>query len=159
MTEKRIHTRSTKFDGGFHWEYSSTLVLHNEPLIITSDSAGDAMQNGAGPWTCPYNVRNHYWTDRWYNVMRFERPEGGLQEWYCNVSTPAKLDGSLLSWIDLDLDVRVWPDWRVEVYDEDEFADHSEGMSYPLEVIENARLAVDQILRLVDDRGFPFDGR
>jgi uncharacterized protein len=133
------------------------LVSHEQPLIVTEDQAGDLMRNKGGPWTCPYNVRNHYWTDRWYNVMRFETPGGGMVEWYCNVSTPAEYDGELLSWIDLDLDVRVWPDGRVEVLDEDEFLEHSQRMAYPDDVIASARRAVDDLLELVAGSAFPFE--
>lgn len=116
------------------------------------------MQNKGGPWTCPYDVRNHYWTDRWYNVMRFEQPGAGLREWYCNVSTPVEFDGEHLRWIDLDLDVRVWPNGRLAVCDEDEFLDHSEIMAYPPD-IANARRAVDELLSLAERRAFPFDSQ
>jgi protein associated with RNAse G/E len=157
MTARRIHTRSTKYDGTFHWEYSSRFIRKDGPLVVTEDSAGDLMQNAAGSWTCPYDVRNHYWTDRWYNVMRFSRPGAELQEWYCNVSTPAEFDGSALSWIDLDLDVRAWPDGRIEVVDEDEFEEHSRRMAYPGHLIDNARQAVHELLDLAQRRAFPFD--
>ncbi|MEX2225610.1 MAG: DUF402 domain-containing protein [Dehalococcoidia bacterium] len=44
------------------------------------------------------------------------------------------------------------------VLDEDEFLDHSKAMSYPADVIEQARAAVDQVLGLIGKRAFPFDG-
>ena len=41
--------------------------------------------------------------------------------------------------------------------DEDEFLTHSASMRYPADVIDHARTAVDDILRLIADRAFPFD--
>lgn len=157
MTGPRVPTRSTKYDGSRHWEYNSLFVLQEGPLLITRDAVGDMMQNKNRPWRCPYHTRNHYWTDRWYNVMRFERPDRGLDHWYCNVSTPARFDDGHLRWVDLDLDVRVWPDGRMEVLDEDEFLENSACMGYPPAVIASARNAVGELLALARSAQFPFE--
>ena len=44
-----------------------------------------------------------------------------LRGWYCNVGKPALLDGDCLSYVDLALDLLVFPDGRQVVLDEDEF--------------------------------------
>ena len=65
-----------------------------------------------------------YYTDRWYNVFEIHsRAEDALRGWYCNVSTPARLEGTMLSYHDLALDLLVFPDGRQIVLDEDEFAE------------------------------------
>lgn len=63
-----------------------------------------------------------YYTDRWYNI--YEIHVGGsdaLRGWYCNIGKPASLEGATLSYIDLALDLLVFPDGRQIVLDEDEF--------------------------------------
>ncbi|MCH7837230.1 MAG: DUF402 domain-containing protein [Chloroflexi bacterium] len=160
MTGRTIHVRSTKYDGSPHWEFDSSFVLEEGPLLITLNFAGEELQTSDGPWTNPYNTRNHFWSDRWYNVMRLERPDGGgLERWYCNITTPTQRDGDRIQYVDLDLDVHVPPTGEPEILDEDEFLENSARMSYPPEVIAHARNAVDELLALAKDAQFPFEER
>jgi hypothetical protein len=63
-----------------------------------------------------------YFTDRWYNIYEIHaREDDALRGWYCNVGKPALLDGDYLSYVDLALDLLVFPDGRQVVLDEDEF--------------------------------------
>jgi len=67
-----------------------------------------------------------YYTDRWYNILEIHsRADDALRGWYCNVSTPARLEGSMLSYHDLALDLLIFPDGRQIVLDDDEFAELS----------------------------------
>ena len=156
-TGRRIHVVSTKYDGSAHWEFDSFLVLEQAPLLITTNFAGQELGNWKGNWVTPWDTRNHFWSDCWYNVMRCDRPRGGgLDHWYCNVTTPALFDGETVSYIDLDLDVRVAPDGEAHVLDEDEFLENSGRMGYAPDVIENARRAVDELRELARTGRFPF---
>ncbi|MDP3766552.1 MAG: DUF402 domain-containing protein [Dehalococcoidia bacterium] len=158
MTGRRIHVRSTKYDGSPHWEFDSWFVLEKAPLLVTLNFAGQELQTWNGPWTNPYHTRNHFWTDRWYNVMRCDLPRGGgLDSWYCNVTTPAQYDGESLRYVDLDLDIRVSAGGETEVLDEDEFLENGERMGYPPEVIEHARGAVSELIALARGGQFPFE--
>jgi hypothetical protein len=148
---------STKYDGSPHWEYETRLVLERGSLIVTQDFAGQVYQTWKGPHAEPFNVRNHFWTDRWYNVMRCDRPRGGgLEYWYCNVTTPAQFDGETVRYADLDLDVQVFPTGEVRLLDEDEFLENSRRMGYAPDVIEQARTAAGELCRLAANREFPF---
>jgi protein associated with RNAse G/E len=63
-----------------------------------------------------------YYTNQWYNIFEIHAGEDDqLRGWYCNIGKPAELDGQVLSYIDLALDLLVFPDGRQIVLDEDEF--------------------------------------
>jgi hypothetical protein len=63
-----------------------------------------------------------YFTNRWYNIFEIHaRDDDTLRGWYCNVGSPAQIEGATLSYIDLALDLLVYPDHRQVVLDEDEF--------------------------------------
>ena len=63
-----------------------------------------------------------FYTDRWYNVFEiFDRDEGKLKGWYCNIGYPAVLGKETVSYIDLALDLWVAVDGTQTVIDEDEF--------------------------------------
>jgi uncharacterized protein len=65
-----------------------------------------------------------FYTDRWYNIFEIhDRRDDRLKGWYCNVSLPAELDQDQVAYVDLALDLLVFPDGRQLILDEDEFAE------------------------------------
>ena len=63
-----------------------------------------------------------YYTARWYNIFEiYDRDDGQLKGWYCNVTKPAKVENGQISYVDLALDLLVFADGRQLVLDEDEF--------------------------------------
>ncbi len=64
-----------------------------------------------------------YYNDRWYNIYEIhDREDDRLKAWYCNICYPAEIGEDTVSFIDLALDLLVYPDGRQLVLDEDEFA-------------------------------------
>jgi uncharacterized protein len=64
-----------------------------------------------------------YYSDRWYNIFEIrDRLDDHLKGWYCNVTRPAEFRDGQISYVDLALDLLVFPDGRQLVLDEDEFA-------------------------------------
>ena len=98
-----------------------------------------------------------FWTDRWYSVFRFEEPSGGrLLKFYCNINTPPTLESGVLSFVDLDVDILVHPDYSFEVLDEDEFEHHAELYQYPPAYRHNVQEALEELRGLIENRRFPF---
>lgn len=63
-----------------------------------------------------------YYTDRWYNIFKiYSRDDNSLRGWYSNIARPVQIDGNTVSYVDLALDLLVFPDGRQVVLDEDEF--------------------------------------
>jgi hypothetical protein len=64
----------------------------------------------------------HYYTDRWYNIFAvYDRDNGRLKGWYCNVGQPAVIEDGVISYVDLALDLWVSAGGKQTVLDEDEF--------------------------------------
>lgn len=64
-----------------------------------------------------------FYGDRWYNVFAiYDRDDGELKGWYCNVCRPAEIGENSVQCDDLALDVWVTPAGASAVLDEDEFA-------------------------------------
>jgi hypothetical protein len=65
-----------------------------------------------------------YYSRRWYNLYEIhDRLDGSLKGWYCNVTLPAQIAAQSISYVDLALDLLVYPDGKQLVLDEDEFAE------------------------------------
>jgi predicted RNA-binding protein associated with RNAse of E/G family len=90
-----------------------------------------------------------YFTDRWYNVFAiYDRDENRLKAWYCNIGHPAEIGTGEVSYIDLALDLLVYPDGRQVVLDEDEFA----ALALPAEEALQARRALQELQALFTAR-------
>jgi protein associated with RNAse G/E len=64
----------------------------------------------------------YYFTDRWYNIFVIhDREDGNVKGWYCNIGEPAVIEDSVVSYVDLALDLWVSADGTQTVLDEDEF--------------------------------------
>ena len=98
----------------------------------------------------------YYWLDRWYNIFRFAESDRTLKKFYCNVNMPPEFDGEVLSYIDLDIDVLVEPDWSFKILDVDDFERNAKLYHYPSEVQQQARQAVTELVALIESRSFPF---
>ena len=73
-------------------------------------------------------------SDRWYNVFEiYDRDDGQIKGWYCNIGYPAVFEKGTVSYIDLALDLWVAADGTQTVLDEDEF------LELPLDVMTRAQ--------------------
>ena len=64
-----------------------------------------------------------FYTDRWYNIFAvYDRDDGQLKGWYCNVCRPAVVGETAVRCADLALDLWVTPSGQTTILDEDEFA-------------------------------------
>jgi hypothetical protein len=65
-------------------------------------------------------------------------------------------DGRLLTFVDLDIDVLVAPDFTYGVLDEDEFEAHAALYRYPPEVRARVPRALAELIDMIEHRRFPF---
>ena len=64
-----------------------------------------------------------YYADHWYNIFEIhDRADDRLKGWYCNVTKPAELSPDEVCYVDLALDLLVYPDGSYLILDEDEFS-------------------------------------
>lgn len=156
MSEILVH--SCKHDGRVHRRWPARVVEREGPLIVLDAFFAEEVRHPLiGTIEAGTHSTEYFWTDRWYSVFRFQTPAGRLLRFYCNINTPARLDGGVLSFVDLDVDVLVEPDLSYAVLDEDEFELHAGLYAYPESYRENVRRALEELLRMVDARQFPFD--
>lgn len=63
-----------------------------------------------------------FYSDRWYNIFEvYDRDDGKIKGWYCNVGMPADIRDGEVSYVDLALDLWVSADGKQFVLDENEF--------------------------------------
>lgn len=67
--------------------------------------------------------RETYFFNRWYNILEVHTGQDGpLKAWYCNLSRPAQFTEETVTYVDLYLDLLVYPDGGYAILDQDEYA-------------------------------------
>ena len=89
---------------------SRAVLLHT----LTGPRRLGSLELTAGTVTVAY-----YWIDRPYNVYHWLSPQGDTIACYFNVSGPVRIEDRRVEWQDLEVDVLVTPDLKVQVLDED----------------------------------------
>src|SRR5437764_12987460 len=161
QTAENIKVRSLKHDGRLHRSWAARIIRREGALIVLDAFFAEEVRHTIlGTIEAGTLSREFYWTDRWYSVFRFSEPAGvRLRCFYCNVNTPPRLEEGVLSFVDLDVDVLVRPDFSYTVLDEDEFEAHAVTYVYPTEYRARVREALEEIVLLIEGRRFPFSDR
>jgi len=99
----------------------------------------------------------HFYADQWYCVFAVYRADGQLRGWYCNVTKPAIMTPTMITSVDLELDLFVAPDRVATVrLDIDEFeAQHAQRHDIPL--YNAGYAALDTLEELARSHRPPFD--
>ena len=157
MQGRPVTVISRKYDLSVRRSWRCKLVERSEPLLVLlGDFYADIEHRDLGLIETGTISHEYYWLDRWYNVFRFERPDGRFRNFYCNINMPPTFSKGVLDYVDLDLDLIVWPGGKVVVLDEKDFAENAAKFDYPDNVRANALKALDALKRMIEDREFPF---
>ncbi|MCL4559677.1 MAG: DUF402 domain-containing protein [Chloroflexi bacterium] len=120
----QITVHKLNYAGQETWSYSGK-VLHTETNSILIEARFNrpdlpfhGIVFGQGD-----RFLETYYSDRWYNIYEIhDRQDDHLKGWYCNVSKPAVISEKEIRFVDLALDLLVYPGGAQLVLDEDEFA-------------------------------------
>ena len=93
-----------------------------------------------------------FYMDRWFNVFEiYDRDDGMLKGWYCNIGKPAMLEDDIVSYVDLALDLWVAPDGTQTILDEDEL----EEMNLDLELKQKVYTGLRELQQLIKTKSPP----
>ena len=119
----QIQVLKLDLSGAVVWKYAGT-VIRRRPHRVTLEAPFDIDRVPVADAVLRRGDRfvETYYDRRMYNVFRvFDGPRGPLKGWYCNISRPALLGSTTVSWVDLALDLWVGPDGAQFVLDQNEF--------------------------------------
>ncbi|MBK9165645.1 MAG: DUF402 domain-containing protein [Acidobacteria bacterium] len=98
----------------------------------------------------------YFWLDRPYNIFAFTRPDGNFRNWYCNVSLLPQFEGSTLSFVDLELDVLIWPGQAPLVLDRDDLEVLSKRLDTTGTMKVLAEDGLANLLQHIEFKHYPF---
>src|SRR5690606_17899149 len=158
MQSPVITINSRKYDLSIRRSWQARLIEQKADLLLfVGEFAEDVHHPDLGHIQAGTISYEYYWLDRWYNVFRFHHPDGTFRNWYCNVTMPPTFDGAILDYVDLDIDILVWPGKHPIILDEDEFKENAARYAYAENVVRQGEAAVDGLLKMLRSGEFPFN--
>jgi uncharacterized protein len=149
------------YDGvpSYRWE-GLVLERDDDYLLLAAEFQHDSRDLGYVRFERGDVFYEYYYFDRWYNVFQIYSAAGELKGWYCNVTAPAQVADRELTFVDLALDLFVYPDRRFLVLDQEEFDELASGTYRPVDVDAATRALAELIDRAKSGRlpGRPFGG-
>lgn len=148
LTDRKVTIIKLNPQGKETWRYDGTVISEDDTsiLIEANFNRGDLLFHGV---QLRENDRfiEKYFNNRWYNIFEIhDRDDDHLKGWYCNVTKPAQITRNWIEYIDLALDVLVYPNGEYLILDEDEFI--------ALNINEDARMqalnALDALISLIE---------
>ena len=153
-----VRVEFTKWGGWPHWAFDGLYLGEDEHGEWIGHPAGtfaakpDSTFTSGWPWLTLKPRRN---AAHLITINGDDHPDLAI---YVDMSTPPEWSGTVLTCVDLDLDVIERHDGTVFIDDEDEFAEHQVSLNYPPEIIDLARAAADRVLAEVTAHTAPYDG-
>jgi len=140
---KKLTIVKLDYQGREVTRYPGEVLSHtHSKIVLETHFAGDDIDVAGLVLRVGDSFHETFYFRRWYNI--FEIYDGGtkrIKGWYCNVGYPAEMDGDVVSYRDLALDLLVFPDGKQIVLDEDEFED----LPIPLKVKKDAIAALREL--------------
>lgn len=135
------------------WRYNGTVIEENDTSILLEAyfNRDDLLFHGIQLRENDRFIEKYY-NDRWYNIFEIhDRDDDRLKGWYCNITKPAQFKPDQIEYIDLALDILVYPNGEYLILDKDEFA--------VLEISEDTRKqalnALDALILYVKEGHLP----
>lgn len=157
MPPKQITINARKYDRNIRRSWQGGLISSNDNLLVVVGRFESEVEH-SGLGTIKQNTVSveYFWLDRWYNIFRFLESDGSLRNYYCNVAMPATIVGDVLDYVDLDIDVVVWPNRSYEILDRDDFEHNTVKYGYPEDIRKRAEASVSKLIEMIEGQAFPF---
>ena len=105
------------------WQYEGRL-LRRDPHSVLIEAFFNMDEASFQGVTLRRNDRSieRFYDDRWYNIFEIhDREDDRLKAWYCNITRPAEFTPGKVAYVDLALDLLVYPNGSYLVLDQEEF--------------------------------------
>ncbi len=104
------------------WEYEGVMLKRGENFV-TLEALFNRDDMPFQEITLKRNDRfvETFYNDKWYNIFEiYDRDDGALKGWYCNIAKPAVIEDDSVAYVDLALDLWVSANGEQTILDEDE---------------------------------------
>ena len=149
--QSRIYSvNSRKFDGTIRRSWNCEFVLCDDEKIDLVGSFERRVEHpDLGIIEAGTISHERFYFNRWYNYFVFEQPAGTLRNYYINICMPPEVGDDTIDYIDLDIDLIVWPEGRWQTLDLEEFEANRLAFGYPDDVANRALATLTELKNLI----------
>lgn len=152
-----IKVNSRKYDGTVRRSWECRLLHLDDALVECEGEFPTGIDHPELGYIRPGTYsREFYPLDRWYNIFRFHEPDGQFRNFYLNITIPPSFQDAILDYVDLDIDVVVWPNNEFVVLDTEEFERNSVLFGYSMSVVDKANSTLEEVIEMIESKGLPF---
>lgn len=153
-----VYIQSYKHDGSLHRTWAKGYVIEaNDKRIVAVTNKTLVSESDGRKWVTREPAIYFLYPDKWYNVICMIRKTG--IHYYCNLASPSLYDGEAIKNIDYDLDVKVSPNGKTMLLDEDEYEDHAKEMGYTPKLKQAIQNGLDRLMVDIRLQNSPFEHR
>jgi protein associated with RNAse G/E len=147
-----------KWDDRLHYWWDALVIEVRETAVLVGMSAGCVFHHVTRGFdlVLEHDGRLAFWPDRWYSGgPDLEPGSERVLEYYFNIGTPPQLAPGLITVVDLEVDVKVRPDHRMERFDLDEFEEAAARYGYPAWLRRQITASLTELDRLIEEGRWP----
>lgn len=156
MTEfpkQRFTINSRSYDGALKRSWTCDLVESRPNSIELHGSFAEPIVHpNLGTVEAGTVSKEKFYFDRWYNYFVFENKAGILRNYYINICLPPEIGYRTIDYVDLDIDIVLWPNGEISTLDMDEFESNAVKFGYPDEIREGALKTMETLQEILNDR-------
>lgn len=150
-----VYIQSFKHNGKLHRTWAMGYVLEaNKDRIVVITNHTTVTEADGRKWVTREPAVCFFYPNKWYNVISMIRKSG--IHYYCNIASPSIYDGEAIKNIDYDLDVKVTPNGKAAVLDEDEYEIHTQMMGYTEQLHSAILKELDKLMIDIQLKNSPF---
>ena len=153
---EKLSIHCYKHNGKIHRTWGEAIVLeeNDEWLVCGNDKVKVVEDDGRSHRTNEPAIMFFY-KKRWFNIIAQLKPFGLF--YYCNIASPYTMDGTIIKYIDYDLDLRVFPNGSFKILDRMEYKYHKKQMHYSNRLDFILKYELGNLIEMVRVREMPFD--
>ncbi len=156
---EKMKVKTFKYNQQLHYEWEATVIDSNDNYIALFSTPGRKLI---------HHSRNKIFEFDTYSLDFFpfdccytahvDIHKNGEFEYYCNIGETPMIINNEIHFIDLDIDIVKKPNSEWMVVDQDEFEENSIKYRYSVEIKEKALSTTKELLKVISNQEFPFDG-
>ena len=151
MKGQLFTVNSRKYDLSLSRSWTATLVKSTEDhILLEGFFESEVRHQDLGVIAKGTRSVETFFLDRWYNYFCFFEPSGEFRNYYINISMPPQVSNCTVDYVDLDIDIIIWPDGQTEILDEQEFLENVQRYKYPDDVVIKVKHLQQDILKNPD---------
>jgi uncharacterized protein len=160
IVSKMIKIKALKYPDILHYEWEGELLRSTPDYVLVLCKPGRKLIHHTKNkvFTINNTSLEYFSLNEWFTAA-MEMEEGKVVSAYCNVAKPSDFHNGEISFIDLDLDYIKEKNEEWKVVDGDEFEVNSIKYKYPVELKNDAVVALAKLKEDVRLGNFPFNNQ